>query len=224
MAMLTKTQPAVALAAAGESDGILMLRSARPVAAGFQNRIYAHPRDPGLLIKVPRYAAEIGDPWYKRLRSRYGGLVRMAAEHDALRARALYDLELIARVEGWVETDLGCGLAVEALRARSGELAPTVFTLARKGKLDADIRSKLDAFIARIVESALVAHDLKARNIVYAYDAASGSERLVLVDGIGGRPDFSLDCYSSNISRFNKQRRARKLYAELDALTARAPQ
>jgi hypothetical protein len=222
MAMLTNTQSVSGPDAAGESDAIPTLKGQRPVAGGRQSVIYAHPGNARLLIKVPRDPTELGEPWYKRLRSRHGVLQRALEEHEALRTAAPGDLDLIERIAGWVETDLGRGLAVEALFARTGELAPTLFDLATGGGLNDALRAKLDRFIARIIDSALVAHDLKARNIVLAHNAATGDERLVLVDGIGGRPDFSLDRYSRRLSRFNKRRRVHKLRGELDELSRRA--
>src|SRR5690606_29002491 len=102
---------------AAESDGILVLQGAKPLARGNQRTVYAHPSDPDLLIKLPRsYWNKKGERWYKRLRSARSALQREAAEHAALKARSPADLDLIETVRDWVTTDLGPGLAVGALR------------------------------------------------------------------------------------------------------------
>jgi len=205
---------------------VIRLRHAKPLAAGSQRQVFEHPNDSGLLIKVMRVPLDV-PPWYKRrLKSRYGqfrSALREIEEYVALQAGAPGDVELVERVAGLVETDMGLGLAVEALRDREGNLAPTLADVLRQGEFTPLVQAKLDQFIARVLATDLVAYDTKARNIVYAYDPATGEERFVLVDGMGERLTLPLNALSRRLNRFNKGRRVNRLRREIERALAALP-
>jgi hypothetical protein len=201
----------------------VLLGATNPVALGGECLVYLHPETPGLLIKLP-HEHRSGRPWYKQPPSRYGKFrqtLRELDEYVAAASRWPQDLDLIERVVGLVDTDRGLGLVVGALHGRDGHLAQTVLHLIKTGAFDADMKAELDRFIARLLDSRLIVHDLKAANIVLAHDAATGSDRFVLIDGIGERLDIPVNWLSQRLNRFNKTRRVRRLRSELAELCAK---
>jgi hypothetical protein len=204
------------------STAVISLRHAKALASGSQRQVFDHPEDSTLLIKVMRPAGVI--PWYRRrLKSRYGqfrSALREIEEYVALQAGAAEDVDLVERVAGIVETDMGLGLAVEALRDPAGNLAPTLADVIRRGEFSPAVRANLDRFIARVLATNLVAYDTKARNIVFAHDLATGEDRFVLVDGMGERLTLPLNVISRRLNRFNKGRRVKRLRREIEHILA----
>ena len=212
--------------AQARSTAVIRLRHDKPRAGGSQRLVFDHPDDPGLLIKVMRDPSGVLR-WYKRrLKSRYGqfrSALREIEEYVALQAGAPGNVDLVERVVGIVETDMGLGLAVEALRDRAGNLAPTLADVLRQGAFTPAVEAKLDHFLARVLATDLVAYDTKARNIVYAYDPTTGEERFVLVDGMGERLTLPLNVLSRRLNRFNKGRRVNRLRREIAGTLATLP-
>lgn len=200
------------------STAMIRLQHAKALASGGQRHVFGHPEDSTLLIKVMRPAGVL--PWYRRRpKSRYGqfrSALREIEEYVALQAGAPQDVDLVERVAGIVETDMGLGLAVEALRDRAGNLAPTLADVIRRGEFSPAVRAKLDRFIARVLATDLVAYDTKSRNIVFAHDPATGEDRFVLVDGMGERLTLPLNIISRRLNRFNKGRRLKRLRREIE--------
>jgi hypothetical protein len=208
------------------STTVIRLRHIRPLASGSQRQVFDHPSDSNLLIKVMREPFGT-PPWYRRrLKSRYGkfrSALREIEEYVALQAGAPGNVDLVERVAGLVETDMGLGLAVEALRGRDGTLAPTLHDILKRGGFTPDVAAKLDRFLARVLGTDLVAYDTKARNIVFAHDPATGEDRFVLVDGMGERLTLKLNVISRRLNRFNKGRRVNRLRREIERILAARP-
>lgn len=199
------------------------LTGVQPIAFGAQQNVFVHPAEPTLLIKIARDRSHLRTPWFKRRRSRYGtfrGPLNEIAEFAALVHRNPEDTDLIERVVGIVDTDLGFGLAVEALRDSDGNIAPTLYQLIRRGQFDEKLQDELVRFAQRILHSDLVAYDLKCTNIVRAHDDASGVSRFVLVDGIGERLSIPVNALVPPLNRFNKSRRIKRLHREVANLLA----
>jgi hypothetical protein len=200
-----------------QSTKTLKLAHLQPIAGGAQCSVFVHPDDPALLVKIMRDRRS-AMPWYKRQWARSGHMlpvIREIEEYVVLHAHAPADAELVERVVGVVVTDLGLGLVVEALRDREGRLAPALRQLIASGAFDDAMTAKLDRFIARVVDSKIILYDISSRNILHAYDPASGEDRFVLVDGIGEKLTFSLNPLFQPLNRFNKKRRIRRLWRRL---------
>src|SRR5438093_1306416 len=112
---------------------MIELSSCTPLAVGQLRKIYQHPADPDLLIKVVRpeaIAARWGGAkrWYKRVPRalHYTGYVRELKEYIAIQARTPESNPPIARMVGIVPTDMGLGLVSEKVRDDAGAPGPTL--------------------------------------------------------------------------------------------------
>ncbi|WP_049623500.1 YrbL family protein [Frateuria defendens] len=169
---------------------MLALRHLAPIASGHLRRIFQHPAEPDLLVKVMREDAIAerwtNAPWYRR-RSRtgpYAGFVREFKEYVASRHYALHRPSPLARVAGLADTDLGLGLVVEKVRGADGGLAPTLDAWVRRDGFTPAMQAALDDFLASMLEHNVIAGDLHAWNVVHGVDSRGGP-RLVMIDGFG---------------------------------------
>jgi hypothetical protein len=203
---------------------MIRLQGAPVIAAGNTRDVYLHPDDPALLIKVVRASAiekryGSGAPWYKSRRRRYGHLIavlREVREQLAVHVNGGPHPRFLQKIVGFVETDLGMGLVVEAVRSRDGGSAPTVATLASKGLMDGPKLEALDRFLEEVVASPAIVADLNPFNVVYS-DAPPHEPHFVLIDGIGHKNLVPLERMSSAINRWSKVRkvaRFREMLAE----------
>jgi len=208
---------------------MLVLRDAEVVAAGSTRNVYRHPDDPSLLIKVIRPAAieerfGRGAPWYKFKRRRYRHLIaylREIREQIAVHAMGGEHPPYLQKIVGIVETDLGMGFAVEAVRGRDGNFAPTVAELIRRGQLDHPARAKLDQFLDELVASPVIVADLNPSNVVLGHTPQHG-DHFVLIDGIGFKNVIPLERMSAFINRWGKARKASQFRTLVEARIARA--
>ncbi len=210
---------------------MLVLKDAEVVAAGHTRNVYRHPDDPSLLVKVIRPSAieeryGRGAPWYKYKRRRYRHLIaylREVREHIAVHAIGDRHPPFLQKIVGFVDTDLGLGLVVEAVKARDGSFAPTLADLARQGRVDDAILQKLDVFLNEMIRSPVIVADLNLYNLVYGY-TPEGGDHFVLIDGLGHKNIIPLELMSSFINRWSKARKADRLRAQCKARMAAVEQ
>lgn len=191
------------------------LKDAEIIAAGHTRDVYRHPDNSALLIKVIRPAAieqryGRGAPWYKFKRRRYRHLIaylREVREQIAVHAAGGAHPPFLQKIVGFVETDMGMGLVVEAVRAADGTSAPTVAELAGQGALDPTRLAALDRFLDEMVNSPVIVADLNPFNVVYGR-GAGGTDHFVLIDGIGHKNLIPLERMSTRINRWSKVRKA----------------
>jgi len=206
-----------------------VLSDRKPLASGSTRAVYVHPEDQDLLIKVMR--ADIiekrygtGRPWYKRQR-RYRHFIsylREVREEIALRAQCGgRHPKCLQKVVGFVETDLGLGLVVEAVRAKGGALAVPLPTLISEGRFDGQARAALDDCLAELLELPVVIGDLHGANLVYAWSEEHGNH-FVLIDGVGCKTLIPVNRLSRIINRYSKRRMFERLMAKVDASAAKA--
>lgn len=202
----------------------LVLTGIEPLAKGHSRLVFQHPRHPDRLIKVIRPDViesrfGRGAPWYKRLRrfGRYLSYVRETQEYLAAWAAHGRELPFVQKVIGFETTDLGLGLVMEAARDRDGKLAPTLHQIVTSGRFDAAVRRDLDAFLARILDSAVVVSDLNVVNIVYAHRADLG-DHFVLIDGLGNNSPLPFKALCAAVNRRSKRGRFRRLYRKIQFL------
>lgn len=89
----------------------------------------------------------------------------------------------IAPIHGLVQTSQGLGLLVKRIGPKSGELAPTLKTLANDNNIDASKIDALNAFAKTVFDVGLVTTDLQPGNVVW--DEIENC--FLIVDGIGER-------------------------------------
>lgn len=203
----------------------LRLCDATPIASGQIRRIFEHPHDARLLIKVLRPDA-IERRWkgplraYKQLARalHYNGHVRELKEYITACARHPQRSAPIARTIGVVETDLGLGLVAEKVIGPGTALAPTLATrYAAEGgfsdTLDRDLEQLLDGLLACNV----IVGDMHAWNIVYGSDSRGGP-RFVLIDGFGEKLAIPLTSMSQRFNAHNTRRLYRRMREQLAQL------
>jgi hypothetical protein len=210
---------------------MFLLKDAEVIAAGSTRNVYRHPDDPNLLIKVIRPSAikerfERGAPWYKLdvKRRRYRHLIaylREIREHIAVHAATSEHPPFLQKIVGVVETDMGMGFVVEAVRGRDGSYGPTVAELIERGEMDQAAWGKLAEFFDGLMNSPVIVADLHPSNVVLGYTPEHG-DHFVLIDGIGFKNLIPLDRISARVNRWGKDRKVRKLRADLEARLASA--
>lgn len=200
------------------------LKDAEIVAAGHTRDVYRHPDDGALLIKVIRRSAIAerygrGAPWYKFKRRRYRHLItylREVREHIAVHAVGETHPSFLQRIVGFVDTDMGLGLVVEAVRRRDGTYAPTVVELVRQGRLDSSLMQKLDEFLDAVMKSPVLIADLNPFNVVYGYVPERDGDHFVLIDGIGHKNIIPLARMNAAINRWDKTRKITRFHAMIE--------
>ena len=206
------------------------LKDAEIIAAGHTRDVYRHPDDASLLIKVIRPSAiearyGRGAPWYKFKRRRYRHLIaylREVREQIAVHAAGGQHPPFLQKIVGFVETDMGMGLVVEAVRAADGTSAPTVAELAGRGALDQARLADLDGFLDDMVNSPVIVADLNPFNVVYGR-GVGGVDHFVLIDGIGHKNLIPLERMSAWINRWSKARKADRFRQMVAARLAASP-
>lgn len=207
---------------------MLALKDAEVVAAGSTRNVYRHPDDPALLVKVIRPAAieqkfGSGAPWYKFKHRRYRHLIaylREIREQIAMHAIGGAHPPFLQKIVGFVETDLGMGFAVEAVRGRDGNFAPTLAELIRRGQYDPRTREKLDRFLDELLASPVIVADLNPSNVVLGYTPERG-EHFVMIDGIGFKNVIPLERMSAYVNRWGKTLRVSQFRAAVEKRAAR---
>lgn len=209
---------------------MFLLKDAEVVAAGSTRNVYRHPDDPNLLIKVVRPSAvkerfERGAPWYKLnvKRRRYRHLIaylREIREQIAVYAIGSEHPPFLQKIVGVVETDMGMGFVVEAVRRRDGAYAPTVAELIQRGEMDQSAWDKLGAFFQDLMNSPVIVADLHPSNVVLGYTPEHG-DHFVLIDGIGFKNIIPLVRMSARANRWSKSRKVKRLRTAVEAQVAR---
>jgi len=210
---------------------MFLLKDAEVVAAGSTRNVYRHPDDPNLLIKVVRPSAieerfTRRGRWYKASpkRRRYRHLIaylREIREQIAVSATSNEHPPFLQKIVGVVETDMGMGFVVEAVRGPDGGYAPTVTELIQRGEMDQAAWQKLSVFFEQLMNSPVIVADLHPSNVVLGHTSRHG-DHFVLIDGIGFKNLIPLDRMSAHVNRWGKGRKVKKLRADLEARIASA--
>ena len=198
-------------------DTPLALKHLQPLARGNVRLVYEHPDDPALLVKVMRpdlVASRYGEgaAWFRGFGRRFDPYViflREIREYVAAYTAHGQPLPFAQKVCGLVETDLGLGLVIAAVRAPDGALAPTVAKLISTGNFDETARRALDETLAALLDSDVVLADLHERNLVY--QQADGAPRFVIIDGLGSSTLLPFKNRSRALNRRSKLKRIKRL-------------
>ena len=208
----------------------LCLADAVPVASGQIRRIFEHPHDARLLIKVLR-PDSIERRWKGRLRAykrlaralHYSGHVRELKEYIAACARHPDRAAPIARTIGVVETDLGLGLVAEKVFGPDATLAPTLATrYASEGGFSAALERDLEELLEGLLACNVIVGDMHAWNIVYGSDSRGGP-RFILIDGFGEKLAIPLTSMSARFNAHNTRRLYRRMREQLRDLVPLEP-
>lgn len=210
-------------------DNFVSLKEAEPLAKGRMRLVFRHPHDASLLIKVIR--PDIigqrwgeGAPWYKK-RRRYGlyiSYIREVDEYIAAYASHGKPLSFAQKITGFVETDFGLGLVMEAALDEKGNLAPTVSELINTRRFDDAASQLLEHFIDAVVASDLIIADFNLNNIVLAHDRVLGNQ-FVLIDGLGLSTIMPFKLVSHAFNRWSKRGRVKRLRNRMERTRKNVP-
>ena len=206
----------------------LRLADETPVAKGRMRLVFRHPHDPSLLVKVIR--PEVIDqrwgsglPWYKK-RRRYGqyiSFIRETEEYIAGYAQHGGSVPFAQKITGYVETDMGLGMVMEAALDPDGGLAPTLARLAKGKMVDDTIRAELERFASALIESDIIVADLNPANIVRAYHPEFG-HHFVLIDGLGVSTVLPFKRISRALNRASKRKRLAAMRERMERFMQKA--
>ena len=201
------------------------LADRKPVAVGKTRYIYEHPDNPAWLIKVhrsmvPTQQTSKFKAWYARMEDRFvymtGYLRELAVYLDSRYGNQESIINHIAPIGGLVDTDLGIGLVVSAVRDRQGQLAPTLGKLISNGQINNERYTRLMHFLNAVITSRLVLGDLNLENVVLE-QLEDGSEEFVLIDGLGERTFIPIQWFSRRIRHKRKQKFVQRVMSRLQA-------
>ncbi|UTA48002.1 PhoP regulatory network YrbL family protein [Simiduia sp. 21SJ11W-1] len=189
----------------------MQLACATPLFSGSEKAVYQHPHNPAWLVKVMRDSKPTS--WQARwLRlPRYWPFLSEWREFVVVRERRAEGCGFLQRFIGPVDTDLGLGMVVEAVRAADGDFAPTLGRMYRTGQLKPAHIDALQKVIDWMLECNLVVSDISTNNFVW--DDAHG--RWVLIDGIGSREPLSLRYWWSAYNRRMTRKKTHKLLGKV---------
>jgi hypothetical protein len=211
-------------------DTILKLKNRTPLTQGASRLVFEHPDDPDLLVKVIR--PEVVDDrfgkntkWYKRRRrfGKYSSYIREIQEYLAVREKCGEDDPFLQRIVGFARTDMGLGLALEAVKWVDGSLAPSLRNLIHTGRFDSEAHAALETFLDGLLRSPVIISDINMGNIVCSFTEERGYH-FVLIDGIGNNGLIPFKAISKTINRRSKLGRFKRLRARIERSKSRHPQ
>jgi hypothetical protein len=193
------------------------LKHLDPVFKGGMRLVFIHPENPDLLIKVIdpnakkiRYGKDVA--FYKRPRrhGHYVNYFREVSEYIAiwnLEERAPHFLQ---KIIGFVETNEGLGLIVEAAFDENGNYAPTLAYLIKNELMNDEIFEKLIEFLGYLKNSSVIISDLHPKNIVYAFKPEIGFY-FVMIDGIGCSTLIPIKAIFGFLNKRSKNRKIKRM-------------
>lgn len=191
------------LNSATDPSRILKLNAEEEVDRGTERRIFVHPDEPKLLIKISRVrpAAEYTRFTFGDLTKRFFPSVRLRSvikQYDefnrlTLKGSAPFERPLpISHFFGFVPTNLGWGGLTERVVDAQGENGPTLSALLKSGEFTDEQLVSLNQLMGRLYELGVCVSDLNAGNFVFGHRFVGAlgdrtAPEWVLVDGFGDR-------------------------------------
>lgn len=191
----------------------ISLSQETPLAVGDHKAVYVHPENKDWLIKVVHEAGlkalKEKYPWSMRFRRlpNYWEFLHEMVEHLAVRELMLPTESYIENVIGLVDTDLGVGMIVEAVRTSDGEIAPTIRRLIQSGSFEAKHHKALSEVLNWIVNTNVIIRELTTTNMVWN----ELTQRFVIIDGVGSKPLLTLRSFSKRYNKRSNFKKSEKL-------------
>jgi hypothetical protein len=198
---------------------LIALKNQKPLARGRTQSVYQHPDDASLLIKVRDVAAferaynrKLGGLiGYQRKHGYYNTWMRELRHYFSVCLRLGYNPQFLQDYRGVANTDCGLGLVVGKVVGRSGELAPTLAEVVKKGGFSPDLRAKVEEMSRQFNDCRINTNDVSPNNIVYGWNESIG-DHLVLIEGIGVNTFIPLAKFSNYFNvRSNNRHFARTM-------------
>lgn len=185
----------------------------RAIASGGERIVFDHPDSNEYLIKVisPRYINYMNTArrFSTKLRRLpyYWVYINELVEHIALREDRVPGKHFIQEVVGIVDTNLGLGMVVKAVRKANGELASSLAELIDGNQFTELHRAALEDLLVWINSTYVIIRDLTARNMVWD----ERGQHFVVIDGIGARHLPSLRTVSRRYNQRSNNKKVAKL-------------
>jgi len=187
------------------------------VAAGGERLLFIHPESRDFLIKVlntkhagSRRTVRGFLRGFSRL-PLYGFYISELVEYVALREKSAPCMHFLQQTLGVVDTNLGLGLVVAAVRDRNGGMAMSLEKIIKNGLFSPKHRAALDELLAWIESTYVILHDLRPCNVVWN----EIDEHFVVIDGIGSKGRPSLRTFSETYNRRSNRKRVAGLRARV---------
>ncbi len=136
--------------------------------------------------------------------------LREVREQIALQAEGRPHPLFLQKIVGFVETDLGPGLVVNAVFGSDGGYAPTLARLIQTGRFDEMAQQAFDRFIDDVIASVVIIGDLHPGNLVYAHTPERGFH-FVMIDGIGFKTLIPIERISPKVNAISNRYRLHTL-------------
>lgn len=191
---------------------VLELSTQEPIASGAAKIVYKHPERDNALIKIAKHLKNQKQPSDRLNRlPRYWEYVTQIIEHLAVREEDPRHAHHLENIIGLVDTDLGVGMAVEAVTTPDGKLAPTVKELAKTG-FSEEQEKAFDQLLNWVENTNTIIRDFSTNNVVWN----EAKKTFVIIDGIGAKPFFSLRNFIRYYNIKTNQKKAEKLRNRLN--------
>lgn len=201
----------------------LVLSNRDPLLCSKTRRVFKHPEDDRFLVKVhisrrPEQGKNGPGAWLANKSDHFlytTGIMRELQQFVESRYKDYGAIvEHIAPIYGVIDTDIGLGLMVAAVKDAQGQLAPTVRRLFQNDAMTAERCAKLERLLREIEETQLVIGDLNQENIVLE-NADGGGERFMIIDGLGERTWIPTQRWLAFVSSRQKRNFVDKVRARL---------
>lgn len=183
----------------------LILSDREPLFVGDAKKVYEHPDFPGSYVKILK-KNPISFSRYRRLPT-YWEFYHEIAEYLVVREKEKENAHFMELIVGLVDTDMGVGLVVGAVKDQDGNPAPTIRNLIASKQVTAIQEKAFESFIQWVVSTDVIIRELTTTNIVWNYQ----TESFVLVDGAGCKPFLSLRTMSRSYNHKKNKKKANKL-------------
>lgn len=197
---------------------LIKLSDKTPVGKGGEKIVYFHPDDHSKLIKVinPDYIdfMKKNRSLTYRLRrlTHYWFFSNMVIEHIASREEDIPQKHFLQTIIGFVDTDMGLGVVVNAVTKSNGEIGDSLGDLIKSGAYTSVHETALNNFIEWMQDVHIIIRDLWLDNLIWN----EKDQHFVLVDGIGSRYLPSLRSYWRRYNLRGNRKRAIKLLQRVD--------
>jgi hypothetical protein len=185
------------------------------VFEGLHRTCYVHPDDKNKILKVMTLGKRPDErrknaPFFKKFRPLhcFDENLKDLKAYRSLAKKSDGVWEHFPKCFGLVETDLGNAICMELIRGNDGQIAPTVFDYLIKNGLNHDIKNAINAFCSFLLNSLIVTHNLKLKNLVIKKDI---DYQIYMVDGVGNSDSIPIANFSKLWARMKIQRVIKRL-------------
>lgn len=195
------------------------------IAQGSGRRVYAHPTNPNLVIKIQKPSV---------VRKKFQSLRRFAMR-DKRRFHPIYfswvEIDEVAAMvartgkvpsfcsqfQGFAQTNLGVGTIFNTVRAANGDLAPTLRAYVERNGVTSDLAKCIDQFWDEVKDFRAVIWDPSLDNFLVCADGNSVLS-LTIIDGLGERTLIKVLGMSDFLYRRQIKSARSQLHNEVKAL------